>query len=280
MYEKDLKKFISKSLIEDIGDGDHTSNACIPDNNFKKAKIFIKSNGIIAGIEMAKMIFYQIDPKIEFNIYKNDGENVIYGDTAITISGNAKSILKGERLVLNCMQRMSSIATKTKHLTEIIKDTDVKILDTRKTTPLNRIIEKWAVTIGNGHNHRFGLYDMIMIKDNHIDFCGGITNAIIKTKKYLKENNKSLDIIVEARNISEVKEILKNAGVKRILLDNFNYKDTRLAVKIIGDQCQTESSGNISEKTILKYAECGVNYISIGSLTNIIEKFDISLEAI
>jgi len=280
MKEKDLHKFIKNALLEDIGDGDHTSIASVPNTAISKSQLIIKQKGIIAGIELAKIIFKVVDSNIEFNEIKKDGDKVYPNDIGFTVFGRSRSILMAERLVLNCMQNMSAIATKTSSLNKIISKTKCKILDTRKTTPLNRKIEKWAVRIGGGNNHRFGLFDMIMIKDNHIDCAGSIDNAINNTKKYLKKENRNLDIIVEARNISEVQEIIKHNGIKRILLDNFNYLDTKEAIKIIDGKCETESSGNINELTILKYAECGVNYISLGSLTNSKEVFDLSLKTI
>jgi len=279
MKEKELKKFIQNALIEDVGDGDHTSLASIPSNATNQAHLLVKNNGVIAGIELAIMIFKEVDSTLVIEQLLEDGDNVKIGDIAFIITGNSISILTGERLALNCMQHMSAIATKTSYLNNLIKDTNCKLLDTRKTTPHNRSIEKWAVKIGGGLNHRFGLYDMIMIKDNHIDFAGGITNAIKKTKKYLFNNNKDLDIIVEARNLIEVNEILLQKDIKRILLDNFDYKTTKEAVAIIGKKCQTESSGGITEETIRNYAECGVNFISVGALTHTIHNFDLSLKA-
>ena len=279
MKKKELDNFIENALIEDVGDGDHSSLGSIKKNTNSQARLLIKDEGIIAGIDLAKMIFKKIDSSIEITCRINDGDKVRFGDVAFIVQGDAISILTAERLVLNCMQNMSAIATKTNYLNSLISDTNCKLLDTRKTTPLNRIIEKWAVRIGGGYNHRFGLYDMIMIKDNHIDFCNGITNAIKKTKTYLSNNNKDLDIIVETRNISEVKEVLAEGGIRRVLLDNFSYKDTKEAVKIINHQYETESSGGINEENILKYAKCGVDYISLGALTHSIKNFDISLLA-
>ena len=280
MTEKDLKNFIQNALKEDVGDGDHTSLASIPASATSKAHLLIKDDGIIAGIELAKMIFNEVDSSLEIEQFLQDGDRVKFGDIAFIIKGNSISILTGERLALNCMQHMSAIATKTDYLNTLIADTNCKLLDTRKTTPLNRTIEKWAVKIGGGVNHRFGLYDMIMIKDNHIDFSGGISNAIQKTKTYLTDNNKKLDIIVEARSLTEVNEILEQGGVKRILLDNFDYKTTKEAVTIIDNKCQTESSGGITEETIAKYAKCGVDFISVGALTHSVLNFDLSLKAI
>ena len=280
MIEKDLHNFIKNALIEDVGDGDHTSLGSIPKEATRKAHLLVKDKGIIAGIELAKMIFAQVDSSLEVTQNLNDGDKVSFGDTAFTVKGNAISILTSERLALNCMQHMSAIATKTTYLNSLISDTKCKLLDTRKTTPLNRTIEKWAVKIGGGVNHRYGLYDMIMIKDNHIDFAGGIQQAIQKTKQYLSDNNKNLEIIVEARNLDEVQKILNEGGIKRILLDNFDYKTTKEAVAIIGDKCQSESSGGITEETIAEYAKCGVDFISVGALTHSIQNFDLSLNAI
>ena len=278
--EKDLIKFINDALKEDVGDGDHSSLASIPANAQNKAHLLVKDNGVIAGIELAKMIFKEVDATLKVEQLLNDGDKVKIGDIAFEVSGSVISILTGERLVLNCMQLMSAIATKTSYLNSLIAGYKTTLLDSRKTIPLNRIIQKWAVKIGGGENHRFGLYDMIMIKDNHIDFAEGITNAIEKTKNYLKEKNKDLDIIVEARNLEEIKEILNAEGVKRILLDNFDFETTKKAVSIIGKSCETESSGGITEQTIAEYANCGVNYISVGALTHSIQNFDLSLKAI
>jgi len=280
MQIKELNEFIKNALKEDLGNGDHTSLASINKNKESKANLLIKDNGIIAGIKLAELIFKSFDSKLKISKNFKDGEVVKNGDIAFILEGKAISILSCERLALNCMQKMSAIATKTDKLTKLISHTKCKLLDTRKTAPLNRTIEKWAVEIGGGINHRFGLYDMIMIKDNHIDFAGGISQAISKTQNYLLKNKLKLDIIVEARNLSEVKEILSNKGIKRILLDNFNYKMTKLAVDLIGDKCETESSGGITENTIIKYAECGVDYISVGALTNSLNNFDLSLKAI
>ena len=280
MIEKDLNNFIKNALIEDVGDGDHSSLASIPKDATSKAHLLVKDNGIIAGIELAKMIFNQVDSSLKVTQNLNDGDKVSFGDIAFIVRGNSISILTAERLVLNCMQHMSAIATKTTFLNSLITDTKCKLLDTRKTTPLNRTIEKWAVKIGGGVNHRFGLYDMIMIKDNHIDFAGGISNAIQKTKKYLSDNNKDLEIIVEARNLDEVNQILNEGGIKRILLDNFDYETTKKAVAIIEDKCQSESSGGITKNTIAEYAKCGVDFISIGALTHSVHNFDLSLKAI
>ena len=279
MIKKELNNFIKNSLLEDLGEGDHSSLGTIPKDVTKKAKLLVKDKGIIAGIELAKMIFNIVDSTLKINQKLYDGDKVNFNDIAFIVEGNCISILAAERLILNCMQRMSAIATKTNHFNSLIKDEKCKLLDTRKTTPMNRIIEKWAVKIGGGVNHRFGLYDMIMIKDNHIDFAGGVSQAIKKIKQYLYENNKNLDIIVEARNLKEVNQIIKEEGIKRILLDNFDIETTKKAIDIIGNKCQTESSGGITERTLPQYAKCGVDFISIGSLTHSISNFDLSLKA-
>lgn len=279
-FKNELQLLISNAIREDVGDGDHSSLACIPSSAKGKAKLYVKDNGIIAGVEFAKMIFNYVDPEMEIETFIEDGSIVKYGDVVFHVSGRSQSILKAERMVLNSMQRMSAIATKTNQYVKLLEGTNTKILDTRKTTPGFRVAEKWAVKIGGGENHRFALYDMIMLKDNHIDFAGGISLAIAKTKEYLKKENLDLKIIVEARNIEEVLEIIECKGVYRILLDNFDYDTTRKAVTMIGNTCLTESSGNINEDTIRNYAECGVNYISSGALTHSIYNMDLSLKAI
>lgn len=279
-FQNELKLIIENGIREDVGDGDHSSLACIPADAQGKAKLLVKEDGLIAGVEFAKMIFKYVDPKLQIETFIQDGTPVKYGDVVFHVSGSSQSILKSERLVLNAMQRMSAIATKTKFFADLLEGTKTKVLDTRKTTPGIRAIEKWAVKIGGGENHRFALYDMVMLKDNHIDFAGGITKAIAKTTAYLKENNLDLKIIVEARNLDEIKEILLSDSIHRILIDNFNFEDTKTAVALIGDKCQTESSGNINEKTIRNYAECGVDYISSGALTHSVYNMDLSLKAI
>jgi nicotinate-nucleotide pyrophosphorylase (carboxylating) len=279
-FQNELQILISNAIREDVGDGDHSSLACIPVSAQGKAKLLVKDRGVIAGVEFAKMIFNYVDSKLQIETFIEDGTAVKDGDIVFHVSGSSQSILKAERLVLNSMQRMSAIATKTNSYVKLLEGTNTMILDTRKTTPSFRVAEKWAVKIGGGKNHRFALYDMIMLKDNHIDFAGGITLAISKTKKYLTEQNLNLKIIVEARDIDEVKEIIVCEGVYRILLDNFDYEMTREAVALIGDKCLTESSGNINEETIRNYAECGVNYISSGALTHSIYNMDLSLKAI
>jgi nicotinate-nucleotide pyrophosphorylase (carboxylating) len=279
-FQNELNVLIANAIREDVGSGDYSSLACIPANAEGKAKLLVKEDGIIAGVALAKMIFEYVDPNMQIETFIEDGTRVKKGDVIFHVSGSSQSILKSERVVLNTMQRMSAIATKTNSFVQLLEGTNTKILDTRKTTPGFRVAEKWAVKIGGGENHRFALYDMVMLKDNHIDFAGGITLAIAKTQAYLKENNLDLKIIVEARDLAEIEEILKSDGVHRILIDNFNYEDTRTAVALIGDKCQTESSGNITEETMRNYAECGVNYISSGALTHSVYNMDLSLKAI
>lgn len=279
-FQKEISLIIENAIREDVGDGDHSSLACIPWNAIGKAKLLVKEDCILAGVEFARQTFNYVDRDLKMEILLNDGQNGRMGDVAFYVEGRSQSILKAERLVLNAMQRMSAIATKTNYFVSLLGGTNTKILDTRKTTPGIRALEKWAVTIGGGENHRFALYDMIMLKDNHIDFAGGITKAIEKTKLYLKESNRNLKIIVEARNLIEVEEILKSTGIYRILLDNFSYEDTKKGVALIGDQSLTESSGGINENTIRKYAECGVDYISSGALTHSVFNKDLSLKAI
>jgi nicotinate-nucleotide pyrophosphorylase (carboxylating) len=278
-FHNELNLIIQNGIREDIGPGDYSSLACIPASATGKAKLLVKDEGIIAGVQFAKMVFENVDPTLQVETFIEDGATVKYGDEVFHVSGSSQSILKAERLVLNSMQRMSAIATKTNQYVQLLQGTKTKILDTRKTTPGFRACEKWAVKIGGGENHRFALYDMIMLKDNHNDFAGGITNAINKTKEYLKLHNLDLKIIVEARNLDEIKEILKSDGIYRILIDNFNFEDTQKAVALIGDKCLTESSGNINEKTIREYADCGVDFISSGALTHSVYNMDLSLKA-
>lgn len=278
-FQNELQLIIQNGIREDIGEGDHSSLACIPISATGKAKLLVKDEGIIAGVEFAKMIFNHVDADLKIETFIQDGSSIKYGDVVFHVSGSSQSILKAERLVLNSMQRMSAIATKTKKYVDLLEGTNTKVLDTRKTTPGFRAAEKWAVKIGGGENHRFALYDMIMLKDNHNDFAGGISKAIQKTKDYLTENKLDLKIIVEARNLAEVKEILNSGGVYRILLDNFDYEMTKEAVALIGKECLTESSGNINENTISQYAACGVNYISSGALTHSVYNMDLSLKA-
>lgn len=276
---KELEFIIKNGIREDIGDGDHSSLACIPKDAKGQAKLLVKENGVIAGVEFAKMIFKEVDPDLNVETFLIDGDEVKVGDIVLYVTGSSQSILKSERLVLNAMQRMSAIATKTKKFVKLLEGTHTKILDTRKTTPGIRAIEKWAVKIGGGENHRFALYDMIMLKDNHIDFAGGIDQAIKKTKDYLKENNLDLKIIVEARDLDEIQQILDHQGIHRILIDNFDYAETEKAVSLIAGQCETESSGGITLQTARRYAECGVDYISSGALTHSVRNMDLSLKA-
>ncbi|NNC50398.1 MAG: carboxylating nicotinate-nucleotide diphosphorylase [Flaviramulus sp.] len=279
-FDTEVRMIIANAIREDVGDGDHSSLACIPDNARGKAKLLVKDKGIIGGVNFAKKVFAYVDKNLKLDVRIEDGSEVTFGDIVMYVEGPSQSILKAERTVLNAMQRMSAIATKTRMFVDLIDGTKTRILDTRKTTPGIRVLEKWAVKIGGGENHRFALYDMIMLKDNHIDFAGGITKAIEMTKEYLKNTGKNLLIMVEARNLTEVDEILQNDGIYRILLDNFDYEDTRKAVQLIGDKCLTESSGNINEATIRHYAECGVNYISCGALTHSVHNMDLSLKAV
>ncbi|SFR31187.1 nicotinate-nucleotide pyrophosphorylase [carboxylating] [Robiginitalea myxolifaciens] len=279
-FQWEIDHIIANALREDVGDGDHSSLACIPETAKGKARLLVKDEGYLAGVDFARQVFAATDPELEFNPIMQDGAQVSYGDVAFYVSGSSQAILRAERLVLNAMQRMSAIATKTREYTALLEGTGTKILDTRKTTPGIRALEKWAVKIGGGENHRFALYDMIMLKDNHIDFAGGISAAIGKTKSYLERTGRDLKIIVEARDLDEVREILDNGGIHRILLDNFNYEQTREAVALIGDSCQSESSGGITAETLRAYAECGVDYISSGALTHSVSNMDLSLKAV
>jgi nicotinate-nucleotide pyrophosphorylase (carboxylating) len=275
-----IHQFITNALAEDVGDGDHTSLATIPGNTQGKAKLLIKDKGILAGVELALEIFREIDQGLEVNVFLQDGAEIKPGDIAFDVAGDVKSILTAERLVLNCMQRMSGIATKTHAIAELLKGTQAKVLDTRKTTPGMRYLEKWAVRIGGGENHRFGLYDMILIKDNHVDYSGGIRQAIENSWRYLTTHNKNLEIEIEVRNLGELDQVLQTGGVNRILLDNFGFDDLREAVKRIGGKYLTEASGGITIDNIRQYAECGVDYISVGALTHSVKSLDLSLKAI
>lgn len=278
--QHEITLLITNALREDVGDGDHSSLACVPQTAVGKAQLLVKEAGVIAGVAFAQQVFAHVDVQLDVDVHINDGTAVSPGDIVLTVSGSSQAILKAERLVLNAMQRMSAVATKTAHYVKLLGGTDTKLLDTRKTTPGFRVLEKQAVKIGGGENHRFALYDMIMLKDNHIDFCGGITAAIAQTQSYLKRLGKDLKIIVEARDLDEVREILESDGVYRILLDNFSFEDTKTAVALIGDRCLTESSGNINETTIRQYAACGVDYISSGALTHSVSNLDLSLKAV
>jgi nicotinate-nucleotide pyrophosphorylase (carboxylating) len=280
MENRILREFILRSLAEDLGDGDHSSLACIPSETKGKAKLLIKEKGILAGIRVAVELFSIIDNELNPEMILEDGTNVVPGDIAFYVSGRQQSILKSERLVLNIMQRMSGIATNTHEYATRLKGLKTKILDTRKTTPGFRFLEKEAVRIGGGLNHRMGLYDMILLKDNHIDYAGGISNAIHKTRAYLKRNNLNLKVEIEARSLEDVRIILTVGGVDRIMLDNFSVEDTLIAVKEISGRFETESSGGIDLSTIRTYAECGVDFISVGALTHHIKSLDMSLKAI
>lgn len=277
---KDYTPLIQQALAEDVRDGDHTSLACIPADAVGKAKLLVKDYGILAGMEVAQEVFRLVDSELKMTLVLKDGDSISPGDIAFFVAGKSQSILRGERLALNFMQRMSGIAKHTNELNKLIVGTGTKLLDTRKTTPNNRIFEKMAVKIGGGTNHRFGLYDMVMIKDNHIDYAGGIHAAISKTHQYLKANDLAIKIEIEARDLNEVKQILQGEKVDRIMLDNFSYTDMRKAVQLIGDYAETEASGGITRETIREYALCGVNFISVGALTHQIKSLDLSLKAI
>ena len=275
-----IDNFIINSLKEDVGDGDHTSLATIPAETTGKAKLLVKDNGILAGVELAAEIFHIVDPQLKLSVYLHDGAHVKYGDIAFEVEGNARNILTAERLILNCMQHMSGVATKTREIVDVLKGTGTKVLDTRKTTPGMRYLEKWAVRIGGGVNHRFGLYDMILIKDNHVDYAGGIAAAIESTHRYLEAEHKKLAIEIEVRNLDELEQVLQNGGIDRILLDNFNFGDLRDAVDMIEGKYITEASGGITIDNIREYADCGVDYISVGALTHSVKSLDLSLKAV
>jgi nicotinate-nucleotide pyrophosphorylase (carboxylating) len=272
--------FIERALAEDVGDGDHTSLATIPQETMGKAQLLVKDTGILAGVELAVEIFNIVDPQLKVNVQLQDGTAIKPKDVVLTVEGSVHCILRAERLVLNCMQRMSGIATKTRQMLDMLKGTNTRILDTRKTTPGFRYLEKWAVQIGGGVNHRFGLYDMILIKDNHVDYSGGIKEALYNTHEYLRAENKTLPIEIEVRNLDELEEVLEAGGVDRILLDNFSIPDLREAVNIISGRFATEASGGITAENIFEYAACGVDYISVGALTHSVKSLDLSLKAV
>ncbi|MDC1203167.1 carboxylating nicotinate-nucleotide diphosphorylase [Crocinitomicaceae bacterium] len=274
-----LDEFIEIALKEDIRDGDHTSLSCIAENERGNARLEVREDGVLAGIRVAKRIFEIYDPSLQIDILKKDGEYVSKGDIAFTLKGSARSILSTERLVLNVMQRMSGIATKTRQMVDQISHTQAVLLDTRKTTPGIRFIEKEAVEIGGGGNHRFGLYDMIMIKDNHVDYAGGISNAIRKANSYLSNQKKQLKIEIEVRSTDELSQVIKEGGVDRIMLDNFSPKEIVRALEMVPDNYETEASGGITDETIVEYAETGVNFISVGALTHSVKSLDLSLKA-
>ncbi|MCB9251399.1 MAG: carboxylating nicotinate-nucleotide diphosphorylase [Flavobacteriales bacterium] len=277
-YSEEISTFIKNSLAEDVGNGDHSSNASIPAGTVGNARLICKENGILAGILLAERIFHHIDPELEIDFLKKDGDRVNYGEDALKVRGSVHSILMAERLMLNCIQRLSGIATTTRKVVDTIIGCNTKILDTRKTTPGIRMLEKWAVTVGGGYNHRFGLYDMIMLKDNHIDYAGGITKAVDRTLEYIKKNHLELSIEVETRNLEEVAEALKHTAVDRIMLDNFDPENIRKALNLISGKKETEASGGITLENVRSYAETGVDYISIGALTHSVKSLDFSLK--
>ena len=272
-------RLIDLAFAEDIGDGDHTTLCCIPDEAIGKSKLLIKERGILAGVKVAQEVFRRFDPELEVEVLMEDGARVEPGDVAMVVTGKVRSLLQTERLMLNIMQRMSGIATTTNRYVELLKGTKTRVLDTRKTTPGMRMLEKQAVKIGGGCNHRIGLFDMILLKDNHVDFCGGISNAIARCHKYLEDKKLNLKIEIEVRNFEEIKEVLAQGGVDRIMLDNFSVEDTKKAVEIIGGKYETESSGGITFDTIRQYAECGVDFVSVGALTHSVKCLDMSFKA-
>ena len=276
----EFKHLIQLWFAEDIGDGDHTTLSCIPSTALGKSQLIIKENGVLAGVEVAKDIFYSFDPELKMTIFINDGTEVKVGDVAFVVEGKIQSLLQTERLMLNIMQRMSGVATRTREYVNALKGTKTRVLDTRKTTPGLRLLEKEAVKIGGGVNHRIGLYDMILLKDNHVDFAGGIDKAILRTKDYLKAKGKNLKIEIEVRNFDELAQVIAVGGVDRIMLDNFTPENTRKAVNIIGGKYETESSGGITFDTLKEYANCGVDYISVGALTHSVKSLDMSFKAL
>ena len=278
LTEENINQFITNALSEDIGDGDHTSLSSIPSSEIKKAKLVMKASGIIAGVELTKKIFHKVDSSLKLEVFKNDGDEVKEDEIVLTIEGKAQNILTAERLALNCLQRMSGIATYVNSLQRMISHTKATVLDTRKTTPNFRVCEKWAVKIGGGTNHRYGLFDMIILKDNHVDYAGGVSKAVKNCKKYLSEKGLNLPIEVETRNLNEVKEAL-NCDIDRIMLDNMSNEMMAEAVKIINNKVEVEASGGITEKTIVGVAETGVDFISIGALTHSYTSLDMSLKA-
>ena len=273
-------EFLEAALMEDVADGDHSSLSTIPTDAQGKAHLLVKENGVLSGLEVAKMVFNMVDPSIQLDIKMKDGDQVKVGDIVLFATGKSQNLLKAERLVLNMMQRMSGIATTTAKYVNSINGTNTKVLDTRKTTPNLRSFEKQAVLHGGGVNHRFGLFDMIMIKDNHVDFAGGIEAALTKANNYVETVKPGLKIEIETRNLDEVKQVLACGLGHRIMLDNFNYKDTKAAVQLIGNQYETESSGGITLDTITEYAKCGVNFVSVGALTHSVKSLDLSFKAI
>jgi nicotinate-nucleotide pyrophosphorylase (carboxylating) len=280
LTKANLRKFIKSALAEDIGDGDHTSLSTVPADAIGKARLLVKDNGILAGVELAKMIFKMVDKDLKVKVMIKDGKPIKYGDIVLYVEGRDRSILTAERLVLNCMQRMSGIATVTNSIVKSLEGTKTKVLDTRKTTPNFRMIEKWAVTIGGGVNHRYGLFDMILIKDNHIDYAGGIKNALNAAFEYNKKTGKNLPIEIEVRNLDELSQVLEIGGVVRIMLDNFSFENIRAALKMIDGRFPVEASGGITPQNVREYADCGVDYVSMGYLTHSAKSLDLSLKAI
>ena len=276
----DFEQLISLWFAEDIGDGDHTTLSCIPATAIGKSQLIIKENGVLAGVEVAREVFRTFDPQLKMTIYINDGEEVKVGDVAFVVEGKIQSLLQTERLMLNIMQRMSGVATRTREYVKALEGTKTRVLDTRKTTPGLRLLEKEAVKIGGGVNHRIGLYDMILLKDNHVDFAGGIDKAILRANDYLQEKGKDLKIEIEVRNFDELAQVMAVGGVDRIMLDNFTLENTRKAVDIIGGKYETESSGGITFNTLKQYALCGVDFISVGALTHSVKSLDMSFKAI
>ncbi|MCE5224561.1 MAG: carboxylating nicotinate-nucleotide diphosphorylase [Porphyromonadaceae bacterium] len=274
-----IDELIKLAFAEDVGDGDHTTLSCIPDTAMGKSQLIIKEDGVLAGVEMAKRIFHYFDPSLKVTVFINDGAEVKVGDIALKVEGKVQSLLQTERLMLNVMQRMSGIATTTRSYVKLLEGTKTRVLDTRKTTPGMRMIEKEAVKIGGGVNHRIGLFDMILLKDNHVDFAGGITQAITRAQEYLKTKGKDLKIEIEVRNFDELEEAMQVGGIDRIMLDNFNIENTKEAVRRIAGRFETESSGGITFTTLRAYAECGVDYISVGALTHSVKSLDMSLKA-
>ena len=276
----DFEQLIALWFAEDIGDGDHTTLSCIPSTAIGKSQLIIKENGVLAGVEVARKVFQAFDPELKMTVFVNDGAEVKVGEVAFVVEGKIQSLLQTERLMLNIMQRMSGVATRTREYVKALEGTKTRVLDTRKTTPGLRLLEKEAVKIGGGVNHRIGLYDMILLKDNHVDFAGGIAQAIQRTKAYLKEKGKDLKIEIEVRNFDELAQVIAEGGVDRIMLDNFTPENTRKAVEIIAGRYETESSGGITFSTLKDYAECGVDYISVGALTHSIKSLDMSFKAV
>lgn len=276
----EFEQLISLWFAEDIGDGDHTTLSCIPAEALGKSQLIIKDDGVIAGVEVARKIFQAFDPELKMTVFINDGDEVKKGDIAFVVEGRIQSLLQTERLMLNIMQRMSGVATRTRQYVKALEGTSTRVLDTRKTTPGLRLLEKEAVKIGGGVNHRIGLYDMIMLKDNHVDFAGGIENAILRAKEYLRKKGKNLKIEIEVRNFDELQQVLDIGSVDRIMLDNFTPENTRKAVKMIAGRFETESSGGITFDTLRDYAECGVDYISVGALTHSVKSLDMSFKAV